>query len=164
MFCPNCGSDIKIPLLNEEYYNEDLYETPKRESAVNKLEYQQNDVFCEPIIDAEEKNLKSSKSNAKPMSVPYNEDEPSPGHSARRKVTKWTFFILAVVVLVLFFIAASGISFGSVNMSIIRERVGITPEENFYKCLGSIFAGFAMAIRGAGLFFAAILVYLGLRV
>ena len=45
MFCPNCGSDIKIPLLNEEYYNEDLYETPKRESAVNKLEYQQNDVF-----------------------------------------------------------------------------------------------------------------------
>lgn len=73
------------------------------------------------------------------------------------------FFILAVVVFVMFFMAASKISESGLNILGIQSVGGKTLEEAYYFELGSIYAGYSMIARALGIFFASVLVWLGLK-
>lgn len=73
------------------------------------------------------------------------------------------FSVLAVVVLVMFLMAASKISESGLNILGIQSVGGKTLEEAYYFELGNIYAGYAMIARALGIFFASTLVWLGLK-
>lgn len=78
-------------------------------------------------------------------------------------IVKFVYFVLAVVVLILFFIAASNIVSGGNEIMQIQSVGGQTLEEAYYYELGSIYAGYAMMSRALGIFFASVLVWIGLK-
>ena len=63
----------------------------------------------------------------------------------------------------MFFIAASNIVAGGNEIMQIRSVGGKTLEEAYYNELGSIYVGYAMISRALGIFFASVLVWLGLK-
>lgn len=82
---------------------------------------------------------------------------------AGNPVVKFVYFGLAAVVLIMFFIAAGNIVSGGNNIMQIQSVGGETLEEAYYHELGSIYAGYAMISRALGIFFASVLVWLGLK-
>lgn len=78
-------------------------------------------------------------------------------------VIKFVYFGLAAVVLIMFFIAAGNIVSGGNEIMQIQSVGGRTLEEAYYYELGSIYAGYAMISRALGIFFASVLVWLGLK-
>lgn len=78
-------------------------------------------------------------------------------------IFKIIFWGLAVVVLVMFFMAASSISKGGTEIMQIRSVGGETLEEAYYEQLGNIYSGLAMVSRALGIFFASVLVRLGFK-
>lgn len=79
------------------------------------------------------------------------------------KNIRFIYFGLAAVVLIMFFIAASNIVAGGNEIMQIRSVGGKTLEEAYYNELGSIYVGYAMISRALGIFFASVLVWLGLK-
>lgn len=73
------------------------------------------------------------------------------------------FLGIAAVVLIMFFSAASKISEGGLGIMEIQSVGGKTLEEAYYFELGSIYAGYATVTRALGIFFASVLVWLGLK-
>ena len=69
---------------------------------------------------------------------------------------------MAAVVLFMAFIAASNISAGGNEIMQIQSVGGKTLEEAYYFQLGKVYSGYAMFVRTAGVFFAAVLVRCGL--
>lgn len=78
-------------------------------------------------------------------------------------VVKFVYFGLAAVVLVMFFMAASNIASGGSEIMQIQSVGGKTLEEAYYAELGTIYSGYAMISRALGVFFASVLVWLGLK-
>lgn len=75
----------------------------------------------------------------------------------------FVYTIISVVVLIMFFIAANYISKGGTEIMSIKSVAGNSIEEAYYLNLGSIYAGYALIARALGIFFSAILVWLGLK-
>lgn len=86
-----------------------------------------------------------------------------PAKKAGNPVVKFVYFGLAAVILIMFFIAASNIVSGGNEIMQIQSVGGKTLEEAYYYELGSIYAGYAMISRALGIFFASVLVWLGLK-
>ncbi|MEG1567083.1 MAG: hypothetical protein RR347_05320 [Anaerovoracaceae bacterium] len=72
-------------------------------------------------------------------------------------------FTVAIVTLILLFIAAHKVSNAGIEIMKIQSVGGKTLEEAYYFELGNLYAGYAMVIRGIGIFFASILVVFGLK-
>lgn len=73
------------------------------------------------------------------------------------------YIVLAVVVLIMSFSAARSILEGGNEIMKIQSVGGRTLEEAYYQELGEVYAGQAMMCRTIGVFFAAVLVWMGLR-
>lgn len=84
-------------------------------------------------------------------------------NSGTNIIIKLVFFGLAAVVLIMFFMAASGIVEGGSEIMQIQSVGGTTLEEAYYSELGNIYSGYAMISRALGIFFASVLVWLGLK-
>lgn len=78
-------------------------------------------------------------------------------------VKKLVYFGLAIVVFIMFFVAAGNIVDGGSEIMQIQSVGGKTLEEAYYQELGSIYAGYAMISRALGIFFASVLVWMGLK-
>ena len=78
-------------------------------------------------------------------------------------VVRFVYFGIAIVVLIMFFIAANNISSGGKEIMQIQSVGGKTLEEAYYFELGSIYAGYAMISRAIGIFFSSVLVWIGLK-
>lgn len=76
---------------------------------------------------------------------------------------KYAYFVLAAVVLIMFFVAAARIAYSGNEIHQIESVGGETLEEAYYFELGSIYAGYAMISRALGIFFSSVLVWLGLK-
>jgi hypothetical protein len=73
------------------------------------------------------------------------------------------FSVIALSVLIISFIAASKISDGAYKIMQIRSSSGNTINEVYFRDMGPVYSGYAMFIRECGVFFAAVLVGLGLK-
>lgn len=82
---------------------------------------------------------------------------------ARSIPVKYVFYGLAVIVLVLFIIAAISIQSGGSKIMEIQSVGGRTLEEAYYYELGSIYTGYAMISVALGIFFSSILIWLGIK-
>lgn len=71
--------------------------------------------------------------------------------------------MLAVVVLIMFFIAAAKIYYGGNEIHQIDSVGGETLEEAYYYELGSIYGGYALISCALGIFFSSVLVWLGIK-
>lgn len=102
-----------------------------------------------------------------PAAAPVVANSVTPDSESSKKagnpVIKFVYFGLAAVVLIMFFIAASNIVSGGNEIMQIQSVGGKTLEEAYYYELGSIYAGYAMISRALGIFFASVLVWLGLK-
>ncbi|NLP45275.1 MAG: hypothetical protein GX351_11705 [Peptococcaceae bacterium] len=78
-------------------------------------------------------------------------------------IIKFGFLGLAGVILIMFFIAANSISKGGMEIMKIQSVGGRTLEEAYYAELGKIYSGYAMITRTLGIFFASVMVWLGLK-
>jgi hypothetical protein len=73
------------------------------------------------------------------------------------------FSIIALSILIISFIAAQKISGSAFEITQIRTSGGSTVNEVYYREMGKIYEGYAMFIRECGVFFATVLVGMGLR-
>ena len=76
---------------------------------------------------------------------------------------KIVYFILAAIVLLFAFSAASSISSAGLNIASIESVGGKTLEEAYYQYSGELYLGYATMVRTTGIFFAAVLAYLGIK-
>lgn len=80
---------------------------------------------------------------------------------SKKKFLGIAMWIVAVLVIILAFSAASSISSGGIDISCIRSVGGKTLDEAYYHNLGAIYKGYAGIIRAFGIFMASILAYFG---
>lgn len=73
----------------------------------------------------------------------------------------WAYIAAGVVTLILFFVAAHLVAAGGSEIMQIQSVGGKTLEEAYYFELGNVYAGYAMALRGAGIFGGASLILKG---
>ncbi len=73
------------------------------------------------------------------------------------------FSLIALSILIISFVAAQKISGSALQITQIRTSGGSTVNEVYYREMGNIYEGYAMFIRECGVFFATILVGLGLK-
>lgn len=136
MFCPKCGA-----LVDDE----------RRICPQCQLDFE--------TIDTEEIN------STIPANIPDNEnkDKNNSKNNGFRTALMLLFFALAATVIILFFMAAGKIVDGGNEIMHIRSVGGRTLEEAYYHELGKIFKAFAMITRGTGIFFASVLVWMGIQ-
>ena len=82
---------------------------------------------------------------------------------SKGSIISLVYFGLALVILIMFFVAAGSIVKGGSEIMQIESVGGTTLEEAYYAELGSIYSGYAMIARAFGVFCASILVWLGLK-
>lgn len=82
---------------------------------------------------------------------------------AEKQENKRNYFMIGcgVLVAVLFFIAAGLVADGGSGIMQIESVGGKTLEEAYYFELGSVYAGYAMALRATGIFFGVNLIHKG---
>ena len=73
----------------------------------------------------------------------------------------WAYVGAGIVTLILFFVAAHLVAAGGNEIMQIQSVGGKTLEEAYYFELGNVYAGYAMALRGAGIFGGASLILKG---
>ena len=73
----------------------------------------------------------------------------------------WAYIGAGIVTLILFFVAAHLVAAGGSEIMQIQSVGGKTLEEAYYFELGNVYAGYAMALRGAGIFGGASLILKG---
>ena len=98
--------------------------------------------------------------------IPYNPTESQAKNEQGKRVfnTKLLIFcVLALITIIMSFMAASNISDGGYQIMQIKSVGGQTLEEAYYQQLGSVYAGYAMFVRTCGIFFASVLVGFGLN-
>ena len=83
--------------------------------------------------------------------------------TSKNSIIRMVYFGLALVILIMFFVAAGSIVKGGSEIMQIESVGGTTLEEAYYAELGSIYSGYAMIARAFGVFCASILVWLGLK-
>jgi hypothetical protein len=137
-FCPNCGAQAEIGAkfcLNCGF-EFDTFQNQNDSSPYAAYEAQQQQSANESPV-----------SEKKPKGIPY----------------MYVMFGFAFAILIMAFLAANSIKTGGDGIRIIQSVGGQTLEEAYYSELGIVYSGFAMFVRAAGLFFAAVLAWLGLR-
>lgn len=85
------------------------------------------------------------------------------GDKPKKPLIRTVLFILAALVLVLSLYSAHCVVTGGLNIASIQSVGGKTLEEAYYQYLGIVYAGYASMIRTTGLFFSAILAYIGIK-
>lgn len=141
MYCPKCGKEI----MDEE-------------------KVCPNCGFDFSIVNSD---TNSSQSEISPEpEIPRNQAESQEQNKQVKKVfnTKLLIFcVLALITIIMSFMAANNISNGGYQIMQIKSIGGKTLEEAYYQQLGSIYSGYAMFVRACGIFFASVLVGLGLN-
>lgn len=138
VFCPKCGTKIQDDNSICSSCNFDISET--------KIE---NMVFT------------SSEPSVKEIAdVPSSTERATPSFSV---VKLAAFSIIAAVVLFMFLSAANKIASGGLAIMDIKSVGGKTLEEAYYFELGTIYAGYATVTRALGIFFASVLIWMGLK-
>lgn len=69
--------------------------------------------------------------------------------------------VVAVILLIMFFLAANSIKTGGLEIMSIESVGGKTLEEAYYQRLGYIYEGYCVAIRAIGIFCSSILLLFG---
>lgn len=138
MFCPKCGTSFEGTNLCPQC-GFDI-------NTVNQNAKPENADSVTPANTQAEKRIPSSeaKTSANPVMLVV-------------------YFGLAVVVFGMFFVAANNISSGGNEIMQIQSVGGKTLEEAYYFELGAVYAGYAMITRALGIFFASVLVWLGIK-
>ena len=135
MFCPKCGTSVEneIKVCPKCGLDFETVEQPKEPNQEKQT-----------VVE-----------NLSPVENPIAKDSNS--------IIKFAFWGLAVIVLIMFFMAASSIAEGGNEIMQIQSVGGKTLEEAYYAELGAIYSGYAMIARAVGIFFASVLVWLGLK-
>ena len=134
MYCPKCGNLIEEGNSLCPNCNLDISSVVQAEQDINFETLQQKNKSFE---------MKNSKSINLPKLIVYS--------------------LIACCILIMSFIAASKISNGGMEIMNIQSVGGKTLEEAYYFELGSIYSGYAIITRMVGIFFASVLVWLGLK-
>jgi predicted PurR-regulated permease PerM len=137
MFCPKCGTSVE----------EGTKVCPACGLEFDKVNNPNSQIKSESEVSA---------------SANYNSGSKVAGFGGG-SVVRIIYFGLAVVVLIMFFMAASSITDGGNEIMSIQSVGGKTLEEAYYQELGNVYAGYAMISRAMGIFFASVLAWLGLR-
>ncbi len=135
MFCPKCGMPIDDGVRFCTYCGLDILSVEQEPKVVDM-----------PSGEPVEENV--SEHDVK---------------KTGKQVIRFIYFGLAAVVLIMFFIASQSIISGGNEIMEIESVGGKTLEEAYYHELGAIYAGYAMIARAFGVFFASVLVWLGLK-
>lgn len=136
MFCPKCGSQLEESQKTCNQCNFDL--------AMVEQEPSNTSVGVIKNIAVHKASSESAKANINVIKL-------------------ISFSIIAVVILIMFFNAASSIAKGGLGIMDIQSVGGKTLDEAYYRELGSIYAGYANVVRALGVFCASVLVSLGLK-
>ena len=86
---------------------------------------------------------------------------PKTENLSKKKILGIAMWIIALLVLILAFVAASNIIKGGVEISSIQSVGGKTLEEAYYQELGTVYKGYAGIVRAFGIFMASVLAYFG---
>lgn len=73
------------------------------------------------------------------------------------------FGLIALSILIISFLSADKVSNSAYQITQIRSAQANTINETYYREMGNIYTGYAMFIRECGIFFATVLVGLGLK-
>lgn len=133
MFCPKCGSQF---IENEKCCQNCGYKLTE-------------DLDSMPEIEKNE-TIPATPAN---QSV---KQKPNP-------IIRVAFFILAGIILIMSLYSAQRITAGGLEIGSIESVGGKTLEEAYYQHLGTVYLGYAAAVRAIGLFFASVLGYLGIK-
>lgn len=134
MFCPKCGKDVGEGIQTCPSCGLDFSTMSSKPNVVNDVQSQRYDT---PVVPKQE--------------------------NGRNTIVMIAFLGLAVVVLIMFFMAASSIANGGSEIMQIQSVGGQTLDEAYYFELGGIYTGYAMISRALGIFFASVLVWLGIK-
>lgn len=135
MFCPKCGTAFEDGSLKCEKCGYEIVNAPE---PVDHSE--------PPVPNSAPLDEKKSKASLKRFSVP-----------------QIVLFVMAALILIISLYAAGRVVSGGMSISSIESVGGRTLEEAYYQALGTVYAGYAAAIRAMGFFFASVLAYLGYK-
>ena len=76
-------------------------------------------------------------------------------------VKRFAHYVVALIVVLFFFIGASGIDKNAHEMELLRSKGGTSVAEVYYQSHGGVLSGEATVNRGLGVSFAALIIYLG---
>lgn len=145
MYCPRCSTqntDNSSICKNCGFDFSTLNTTPEPSQSINIQDNNQSDILKLDELP--------SQNNTKNSSVRY-------------WLKLCIYLALSVIVLVMFFLSANQISESGKNIMLIQSVGGKTLEEAYYAELGVIYSAYATIVRALGLFFASILVWLGIK-
>ena len=141
MYCPKCGKEIADNSMTCPFCGFDFSTV---DSDINKSE---SEVSFASEIPQDQTKLQAQSKQVKRV------------FNAKLLV----FCVLALIIVIMSFMAASNISNGGYQIMQIKSVGGQTLEEAYYQQLGSIYSGYAMFVRACGIFFASVLVGFGLN-
>ena len=135
MFCPKCGTAFEDGSLKCEKCGYEIVNAP------------------EPVDHSEP---------PVPNSAPLDEKKPK-ASLKRFSVPQIVLFVMAALILIISLYAAGRVVSGGMSIGSIESVGGRTLAEAYYQDLGTVYAGYAAAIRAMGFFFASVLAYLGYK-
>lgn len=108
-------------------------------------------------------SLYHKKETERVSAVVVTSDKQDERGESTNQVIKVLYFGVAIIVLLMFFVAANNISKGGDEIMQIESVGGRTLEEAYYAELGAIYSGYATIARALGIFCASVLVWLGIK-
>jgi uncharacterized Zn finger protein (UPF0148 family) len=141
MYCPKCGKEL---VKDEKICPTCGFDISTIDSDLSEPQSETT-----PISEIPQDQTKSQTQNEH-IKKPFN-------------TRLFVFAVLALVTIIMSFMAASNISDGGYQIMQIQSVGGKTLEEAYYQQLGNIYSGYAMFVRVCGIFFASVLVGFGLN-
>lgn len=158
MFCPKCGNEIKDNSTVCDKCNFNI----KTNQQLEDIKYieKENQNTMNTNIDKNEQLSELKKIDNHPLAV---EKLHKSSDNKMNIVKAILFSLIAIFILVMSFIAARQIAQGGLKIMDIQSVGGKTLEEAYYSSLGDVYQGYATVVRIIGMFFASVLVWLGLK-
>ena len=153
MFCPKCGTartgrQVNCTVCDYDFSDDDAT----------------NDVSSQPTHSNNTQTPSNVPSTiASKVSSPIAPTTHTTESSTWHKSKQIAFPIVAVIVLIMCFMAASSISNSGMEIMQISSVGGRTLEEAYYRELGGIYSGYANIVRAMGISLASLLVWLGFK-